>query len=72
MISLSQDNLDTIETYEVEEDIKNTEDFRLGLMRTRNITWTPIFHPKQYKDDHPDLSMDQYRLKEKRSKALGV
>jgi hypothetical protein len=36
------------------------------------LIWEPIFLPTAYAKDHPDISMEQYKLGERRLKNLGV
>ena len=38
----------------------------------RDIEWQPLFLPTAYAKEHLDITMDLYRLGEKRLKTLGI
>ena len=71
MISLSQDNLQQLRTYEIETDLKIAEENEDELEEELFSEWKPYFHPKTYVLEHQDLSLEQYQLGITRMKKYG-
>ena len=72
MISVSHDKPEDIAVYEVAVDIE-TKDERLQYPRLDRMSkkvWKPLFHPKQYAEEHAGMQMEQYRLGDRRLKIL--
>ena len=72
VISVSHDKPEDIAVYEVAVDIE-TKDERLQHLRLDRMSkkvWKPLFHPKQYAEEHAGMQMEQYRLGDRRLKVL--
>jgi hypothetical protein len=64
VISITHDSPLDLAVYEIESD-QATMDMRLPYPRSSRLStepWKPLFLPKQYSAEHPDLSLEGYRL----------
>jgi hypothetical protein len=72
VISISEDGDEDIGTHNIEFELQELLSMPRPPPPRLGNEWSPIFHPVTFSKDHPDLSMDAYRLGEKRLRILGV
>jgi hypothetical protein len=71
VISISEDADSDLGSYSIEEDMQVMASIPRPPRARRAEEWAPLFLPTDYAKAHPDISLQDYRLGEKRLKTLG-
>ena len=79
VISLSHDNVQNLRTFSIDTDllmvseIENEAEPIQSILEEQNAKkkWQLIFCPKEFGDNHTDISLEHYQLGEKRMKRYG-
>ena len=71
VISLSEDADSDIGIFSIEEDTATMAEIPRPPHPRRGGEWAPLFLPTAYSKAHPDISLEQYRLGERRLRILG-
>ena len=72
VICIPQDSVLDVGSYELETDMAVFQNQPRLLPPRREIEWAPLFLPTTYAREHEDISLETYRLGEKRLRTLGV
>ena len=71
VILISEDQDADIGVHEIARDLAAVATLPRPPPARRSGDWSPIFLPSEYSKAHPDISMQTYRLGERRLKTLG-
>ena len=72
VVSIAEDGDEDLGAYNIEFELESLLSQPGPPPPRRGTEWAPIFQPTAYASAHPDLSMEAYRLGEKRLRILGV
>jgi hypothetical protein len=72
VISITKDADEDIGTYSIVEDIQILESQSREPPPRRGVEWAPLFLPTTYAREHIDMTIELYRLGERRLKTLGI
>ena len=71
VISVSDDTDADLSGHQIEEDMKVMASIPRPPRSRRAEEWAPLFLPTDYAKTHPDISLQHYRIGEKRLTTLG-
>lgn len=71
VILVGEEQEEDFRVHSIEEDLRAMTALPRPPPPRRSGEWSPIFLPTQYSRDHPDISMQVYRLGDRRLKTLG-
>ena len=71
VISLSHDDLEMIKVHDLATDLKMAPSLPGLPTGRRNKFWTPVFSPQMFVKEHEDVTLENYKLRERRLLNLG-
>jgi hypothetical protein len=72
VISIADDEDGDIGVYSIVEDIQILASQPREPLPRRGAEWAPLFLPTTYAREHTDMTLEHYRLGERRLKTLGI
>jgi hypothetical protein len=72
VISIADDEDMDIDVYSIVEDIEILESQQREPPPRRGADWAPLFLPTSYSREHTDMTLEHYKLGERRLKTLGI
>jgi hypothetical protein len=72
VISIAEDGDEDIDIYSIVEDIQILASQSREPPPRRGADWAPLFLPTTYAREHTDMTLEHYRLGERRLKTLGI
>jgi hypothetical protein len=62
VISVSNDHMQSIQLVPISNDLKLAESFPSSIMGNISGQWSPLFYPRKFAQDHPDMSLERFAL----------